>query len=83
MRKVLTSTPSPEDGDKILMDANVLPELDVTTRRLLEREEILTIEQLCGKGEWDLLDIDGISTKRVEQITRGLAAMGLQLKQTL
>jgi len=74
------------DGDKDKVDADVLKtrieSLDLSSRtsNALLTSNIRTVGGLARKKEEDLLDIDGLGTKGIQEIKRALSNFGITLK---
>lgn len=59
-----------------------IDDLDLSTRTVsaLEKANIRTVGGLARKKEEDLLEIDGLGPKAIQEIKRALANFGIVLK---
>ncbi|MBN7816284.1 helix-hairpin-helix domain-containing protein [Algoriphagus pacificus] len=62
-------------------NAEFLSELSAPARRALERENILSLIQLSGYSEKELLDLHGLGPSSIPKLRKALESAGLMLKK--
>jgi DNA-directed RNA polymerase subunit alpha len=78
--KVVVKEPRKETDPEILKTRIEALELSQRTANALINANIRTVGGLARKGEMDILDIDGLGTKGVQEIKKVLSDLGIKLK---
>ena len=61
--------------------ANFLSELSAPARRALERENILSLVQLSGYSEKELLELHGLGPSSIPKLRKALESAGLNFRE--
>jgi DNA-directed RNA polymerase subunit alpha len=78
--KAVSKEPKKEVDPEILKTRIEALELSQRTSNALISANIRTVGGLARKGEADILDIDGLGTKGVQEIKKVLSDLGIKLK---